>query len=148
MIATIALAVLLNSPGNDKPAIDAACKQIAIASQSKNWKKLGTLCTSDWVQHTHDGQTIHLSDLEKNLAPLSDLKFSYKVLDVKSNGSKADCRVFWSVKATYMDAKGKHTYQGDDTEIDTFKKVGGKWLQSAVKELTVSAKIDGKLARS
>lgn len=148
MLATIALvSVLLGTPQKDDAAINAACAQIAKASQARDWKKLESLCTKDFKQHTLQGDTITLKDLERNLNGLQNLKFTYKVLSVESNGKVAKAKVFWSVKGTF-NRGGKHTFQGDDTEIDTFKKVNGKWLESEVKELTASQKVGGRVVPS
>ena len=144
MLGTIALSLALLSPGqSDKAALDAACVAIAKATGARDWKKLATLCTPDFTQQNTTGPKMNLKGLEDSLAGIQHLSVTYKLLSVNSNGKVATCKVFWRVKGT-INQQGTHQIVSDDTEIDTFKKVNGKWLESYAKELNGSGTMDGK----
>jgi len=144
MLGTIAITLALLGPGQkDKPALDAACAAIAKATGARDWKKLATLCTPDFTQQNTTGPKMNLKGLEASLAGIENLSVTYKLLDVNSNGKVAICKVFWRVKGT-VNQQGVHHVVSDDTEMDTFKKVNGKWLESYAKEISGSGTIDGK----
>jgi hypothetical protein len=144
MLATLALATaLLGAPKNDKAALDSACLQIAHITMIKNWKKLAGLYTPDFQQTDMQGKTIGLRQLEKSIEPLQLVNITYKILTVKSNGKTAEVKAFWTVSGEIND-RGIHTLKADDTELDTFKNVNGRWLQSATKILSGSQTVDGR----
>jgi hypothetical protein len=150
MIGTIALSIaLLGAPQNDRPAVEAACAKIAKATQTRDWKALKALSTPDFVQHTKQGQNIHIDDLTKGfdqlLKTVSNPKVTYKILTFKSDGSKATAEVYWSIFADTKDKKGKaHRLELSDSEQDIFRKVKGNWLEASVTEHSSVQKVDGK----
>jgi hypothetical protein len=151
MIATFALVTaLISAPQNDRAQIDALCKQIALATQTKNWKKLTSLSTPDFKQTTGNGQVATLPQLtaafEATLNRLSDRKCTYKILTLTSKGTTATGELYWSIFGTTTDPMGhKHKVELSDREEDTFKKIKGKWLEAKVVEQEDVQKLDGKI---
>jgi hypothetical protein len=152
MIATLALATtLLAAPQNkDRAPIEALCKQIAAATETKNWKKLASLSTPDFKQTTGNGQIANLAQLtasfESTLSRLSNRKCTYKILTFTSKGNVATAEVYWSIFGTKTDPLGhKHKVELSDREEDTFKKIKGHWLEAKVVEQEDVQKLDGKI---
>ena len=149
MITSLALAILLSPATKDEDLIKQTCTQIAQATQARDWKKLGTLCTPDFRQTTMGGQTVSLKQLTRGFdqafSGYHDPKTTFKINSLKVKGMSATGNLSWTVKATIINNRGKHSFVSTDTETDTFKKVNGKWLESSVKELTGQTYLDGKL---
>ncbi|MEA2553280.1 MAG: hypothetical protein QOJ65_1456, partial [Fimbriimonadaceae bacterium] len=55
----------------------------------------------------------------------------------------------WTLKSKVKGPDGKlHTFVSKDTERDSWRKIGGKWKLSLIKQLTESTTIDGKSLRN
>jgi hypothetical protein len=149
MVATIALAFILKSPPqNDQAQIKALCDQIAVATQTKNWAKLRTLCTPDFKQKTTEGKTLTLNQLiagfNEGMKGMQNPKLTYKILSFNSKGTTATAEIYWNMAATMLLQGKNHKVESADSEADTFKKVKGHWLESSVTEHKTSVKVDGK----
>ena len=149
MIATIAFALLLSTPPqNDQAQIKALCDQLSVATQSKNWTKLRTLCTPDFKQKTTEGKTYTMNQLiasfNEGMKGMQNPKLTYKILSFKSDGKTATAEVYWNM-ASKMSLQGRmHKVESIDTEADTFRKVNGRWLEALVQEHKSMVKVDGK----
>lgn len=148
MVAAIALAIVLNSPQkNDEAQIKALCDQIAVATQTRNWPKLRSLCTPDFKQRTNDGKTYTFNQLiagfDQAFKQMQNPKLTYKILSFNSKGTTATAEAYWGMSATIMQRKQIHKLDQGDTEADTFKKVNGHWLESFVQEHKSTTKLDG-----
>jgi len=150
MLASIALATsLLTSPNNDRPAIEALCKQIAKATASRNWKTLASLSAPNFKQKTLQGQTLTFQQLttgfDATFKNFKNTNVTYKILTFKSDGSTAIAEVYWSIFGDQKDRMGKtHKIELSDSEQDTFRKIKGHWVESTVIEHKDVQKIDGK----
>lgn len=148
MVATIALALLLTSPQkSDEAQIRAACDQIAVATQTRNWAKLRSLCTPDFKQRTNDGKVYTLNQLiagfDQSMKQMEYPKLTYKILSFNSKGTTATVEAYWGLTAKMTMRKQIHKVEQGDTEADTFRKVNGRWLESFVQEHKTSTKVDG-----
>ncbi len=148
MVATLALALVLTSPQkSDEAQIRAVCDQLAVATQTRNWTKLRSLCTPDFKQRTNDGKTYTLNQLiagfDQSLKQMQYPKLTYKILSLTTKGTTATAEAYWGMTAKMTMRKQIHKIEQGDTEADTFKKVNGHWLESFVQEHKTSTKVDG-----
>lgn len=148
MVAAIALALVLTSPPkSDEAQIRAVCDQLAVATQTRNWTKLRSLCTPDFKQRTNDGKTYTLNQLiagfDQSLKQMEYPKLTYKFLSFNSKGTTATAEAYWGLTAQMRMRKQIHKVEQADTEADTFRKVNGRWMESFVQEHKTSTKVDG-----
>lgn len=118
-----------NAFGGPVPAAwKARYKQLVHTMETKNFKAFQAMCSDDlvWVQvdGTKKNRKETMAEME-GMFQADKFKGHEKLLKVVSHRDTVDvhCEVFFK-----MDVKGKSQMQYHSFCVDTWKKIGGKWL--------------------
>ena len=83
--------------------------------------------------------------MQKNMAPLSDIKATMILQRIEPNGKMAKVDDRYLLKAKFKDKKGNHSMRIEGSETISLKKVGGRWVAYYVKTHDESVAVDGRI---
>ena len=140
--------------GHQKPVvvdetagIKAGYADVKRAFETKNWALFRSRCTSNFEEELPNHKKMNLkqalAQLRQEFAPLTDIKVSFDLQDVKVNGNTATVVGRYSGDGKFKDKKGSHKMHSEGSETDSLKKVRGRWVAYYVLIHDQSTSIDG-----
>ena len=132
---------------DEDKAIRATGARVQNALQTKNFGAFRSMLTSDCKQELPNHQILNVrqmvSMMRQFIEPVSDLKVSIDIQQVKVDGRTATVDDRFLLSGKVQDKKGKHNLRAEGSETVSLKKVGSKWLAYYDKVHDQSSAIDG-----
>ena len=137
MLASIAAAAVILAAPQRKPST--AADEAAIRNQYRKWERvfetknfrgMRSIVTSDFVQVSPEGSKMNMRTMEreytKMFKPLSKIDCDIQVMDIKVNGRTATVEMRFDMDARSKDKSGQHHVRVEGSEVNRWRKVRGR----------------------